>query len=251
MRMDSLTPARCAQMLRSASAAVALTGAGISTAAGIPDFRGPEGIYATRRYDPERVFDIEHFRRDPREFYRFTHDLMRLVDELRPSYTHRALATLEAEGMLRAVITQNIDPLHRLAGSRTVVAVHGDYAASRCLDCEETYDYDGWLARLRVAEVPRCDCGGVLKPAVVFFGEAVRQMPRAEEYARACDLMLVLGSSLAVYPVALLPQIVSATVVVVNRGEVALPPAPGRYFVEADLDDYFRAVMNELDLETT
>ncbi len=235
-------------MIRRSECTVALTGAGLSTAAGIPDFRGPEGIYASGRYDADKVFDIDHFRRDPREFYRFTKDLAEQVRTIEPTLTHRVLARMEHHGLLEAVITQNIDPLHRQAGSRRVLSVHGDYATSHCLDCRREYSFQELLERLDQHEVPRCSCqaGGVLKPDVVFFGEQVKGLDEAFQWAQTAELMLVLGSSLAVYPVAMLPSLVRGTVVAVNRGPVSLTGPAEKHVVGEDLDGFFAELQREL-----
>jgi NAD-dependent deacetylase len=242
MQSQTATPEQLARWIGQSRSTVAFTGAGISTAAGIPDFRGAGGLYSSGKYDPERVFDIEYFRRDPREFYRFSRELVEILKRLRPIFTHEWLARLEKAGRLAGVITQNIDPLHQLAGSARVICVHGNYSTSRCLACGRTYGYDALLDRMAQVEVPRCDCGGVMKPDVVFFGENVQGMEEAMELARSCELMLVLGSSLVVYPAALVPQMATGAVVVVNLGEVALEPAPNRYFVEQGLDEFFKEV---------
>jgi NAD-dependent deacetylase len=256
MPAHSLAPAELAALLRQARSAAALTGAGISTGAGIPDFRGPKGLYVTRRYDPDRVFDIDAFRADPRPFYEFTRDFMDLRRTIRPTLAHRALARLEEAGRLRGVVTQNIDALHGEAGSRSVVEVHGSYGAAACTACgraEEGASSAQWWAEA-VRRGPRAPvvlcarCGGVVKPEVVFFGEGVRGFERAEELARSADLFLVLGSSLAVHPAATLPFLVPGEVVVVNQGPVALPPGPHRHFVDAPLDPYFAEVLRALGL---
>ena len=252
----TLEPAALAALLRQAGAAAALTGAGISTGAGIPDFRGPKGLYVTRRYDPDRVFDIDAFRADPAPFYEFTRDFMDLLANVRPTLAHRALARLEAAGMLKGVVTQNIDALHRRAGSRNVVEVHGSYWTAACTACgraEEGASSARWWAEA-VRSGPRAPvvlcarCGGVVKPNVVFFGEAVQGFDEAEELARRADLFLVMGSSLAVHPAATLPFLSPGKVVVVNQGPVALPPGPDRYFVNAPLDEYFAEVLAALGL---
>ncbi len=244
MREQTLSPDRCADLIRSAERAVALCGAGVSTAAGIPDFRGVDGLYARAGRNAERMFHIDQFLRDPGPFFDFSREMARLVKDIRPTFTHRFLAELEGRGLLQAVITQNVDALHHLAGSKNVVAVHGSYATGRCLACGRAYGYEDLLARLAAEDVPRCDCPdrGVIKPDVVLFGEPVKDLPRAVQLARACDLMLVLGSSLRVAPAAMLPEMTSGTVVVVALGPIGLPPGPGRYFVHEDLDAYFRAV---------
>lgn len=245
--MNAATPESCARMLRDARRTVALTGAGISTAAGIPDFRGPQGLYVTRRYDPDTVFDIGMFHNRPAPFFEFTRDFLAVVDSLEPTFTHGFLARLEGEGRLRAVVTQNIDALHQKAGSRQVLSVHGDYWTSHCLSCGAEFSFDELRERLSTEAVPRCDCGGLIKPDVVFFGEPVRDLERAMAEVAASDLLLVLGSSLTVYPVAWLPEQAGGDVVVVNQGPVGLAPGPDRYFAEAGLDEFFGAVAAALD----
>jgi NAD-dependent deacetylase len=144
------------------------------------------------------------------------------------------------------VVTQNIDALHQKAGSKNVISVHGDYWSSRCLDCARTFDLAFMKNEVREVSVPRCPCGGVIKPDVVFFGEAVRELERAALTVAASDLLLVLGSTLVIYPAAFLPEQAGGIVVVVNRGEVGLAPAPGRYFADADLDEFFAEVSEQL-----
>jgi len=246
---QSLDAAGCAAMIRRCSHLVALTGAGVSTAAGIPDFRGPQGLYVTRRYDPDRVFDISAFRRDPAPFYEFTRDFLSVVDAIEPTVTHRFLAALESTGTLHALITQNIDPLHQRAGSRRVISVHGGYWTSHCLGCGRRFSLDEMRVKVREQPVPRCECRAVIKPDVVFFGETVHGLDAALAAAAASDLMLVLGSSLTVYPAAWLPQSAGGDVVVVNRGPVRLASGPRRFFVDADLDRFFTEVADHLGLD--
>jgi NAD-dependent deacetylase len=239
---NEIDAAGCAEKIRNARRVAALTGAGISTSAGIPDFRGPQGLYVTRRYDPDKVFDVSAFHRDPAPFYEFTRDFLGVVHTLKPTLTHRFLADLEAQGKLTAVITQNIDSLHQKAGSQRVISVHGDYWSSHCLNCRREFDLSFMEHAVRDFEVPRCDCGGVIKPDVVFFGEPVHGFDLASAVVADCDLLLVLGSSLSVYPAAFLPEAAGGEVVVVNSGEVGLAPGPNRFFVDADLDGFFGEV---------
>lgn len=246
---QSLSPSGCAELIRSSRRLVALTGAGISTAAGIPDFRGPEGLYITGRYDAEATFEITGFRRDPAPFFAFTREVIGSLADLRPTFTHRFLARLESEAVLQSVVTQNIDPLHQRAGSRTVIAVHGGYWTSHCQACRSTFSLDDLVEMLDRAEVPRCGCGGVVKPDVVLFGEPVYAMDEAIVAVAEADLLLVLGSSLSVYPAAWLPESASCPIVVVNRGPVELAPAANRYFADAELDPYFIEVARELEIE--
>jgi NAD-dependent deacetylase len=243
---NEIDAAGCAEMIRGARRIVALTGAGISTAAGIPDFRGPHGLYVTRRYDPDRVFDIGAFLRDPAPFFEFTRDFLSVLQTLEATRTHRFLADLEARARLTAVVTQNIDTLHQKAGSKNVISVHGDYWVSRCLACGREYDLDHMQRAVGEVEVPHCGCGGVIKPDVVFFGEPVHGLEQAAAVIGESDLLLVLGSSLTVYPAAFLPEAAGGDVVVVNSGEVGLAPAANRFFADADLDGFFAEVERHL-----
>jgi NAD-dependent protein deacetylase/lipoamidase len=243
-----MTPAQLARILDDSSNTVALTGAGISTAAGIPDFRGPKGIYVTRQYDAEKTFDISCFRDQPEHFYAFTRDLLTIAGKIKPTFTHRLLAKLEERKQLAAVITQNIDPLHQDAGSRQVIAVHGNYHTSTCLACGRKFSYQELLQLLEKMKIPRCQCSqnGLIKPDVVFFGEPVPQMQAAAELVSRCQVLLVLGSSLTVFPVAALPQMAPGQVIIVNKGGVAIPAAENYTIIDSDLDSYFRAVAEQL-----
>jgi len=243
---ETLDPKACADLINRSGRVVALTGAGISTAAGIPDFRGPQGLYVTRRYDPEATFDIAAFRRDPAPFYEFTRDFLGVIHNIEPTFSHHFLADLEVQGKLTTVVTQNIDTLHQKAGSKDVISVHGDYWTSHCLACRKNFELAQMEEMVREVPVPQCPCGGVIKPDIVFFGEAVHDLDHAASAVAASDLLLVLGSSLAVYPAAFLPEHAGGEVVVVNQGEVGLPPGAGRYFVDADLDEYFTEVADHI-----
>jgi NAD-dependent deacetylase len=238
--------AECAERIRVSKRVTALSGAGLSTSAGIPDFRGPNGLYVTRRYDPETVFDIQAFRRDPKPFYDFTRDFLGTVHSLDPTPTHRFLADLENRGKVTAVVTQNIDALHQKAGSQNVVSLHGDYWTSHCLSCNAEFNLEYMEQAVNQEDVPHCPCSGLIKPDVVFFGEPVYALERASALVADSDLHLVLGSSLSVYPAALLPEHAGGCVLVVNQGEVGLPAAANRFFVDEDLDGYFLRVAASL-----
>jgi NAD-dependent deacetylase len=251
----SLKPADCAELISRSRSVTALSGAGISTAAGIPDFRGPRGLYVTRRYDPEKVFDIRWFRRDHGYFYEFAHDFVTMMETVRPTFTHFFLARLEAAGTLSGVITQNIDMLHQSAGSRTVVELHGSYGSATCCGCGRAFDALSnawWVDEMRSSPCPPvvlCPaCKGVLKPDVVFFGEAVKGYDEAEHMIAESDLLLVLGSSLTVTPASLLPLGAGGSTVVVNRGAVTLDPSPLRFFVDDEADAYLREVADFLGM---
>ncbi len=250
-----IDPAECAEFIKTARAATALTGAGISTAAGIPDFRGPNGLYVTRRYDPEKVFDIDWFHREPHYFYEFSRDFIGLMKQTEPTFTHRFLARLERDGHLKGVITQNIDALHSEAGSEKVIELHGSYRSLRCLGCGKRRDgltYEWWDGAMEKSSRPPTvfcpDCHDVLKPEIVFFGEPVHAIGEAQQMVSECDLLLVLGSSLQVTPASLLPHCTTRTTIVVNKGHVTLSPAPHRHFVAADLDIFCREVASCLGM---
>lgn len=253
--MYSLGPDKCAELIKSSKSVVALTGAGISTSAGIPDFRGPQGMYVTRKYDPERVFHIEWFQRDPGYFFEFTKDFASTVRNIKPTFTHNFLASLEKSGSIKGVITQNIDILHQSAGSSNVVELHGSYHSATCQKCKthlDNLDYNWWCEEMDKSQqspVVLCHkCGGYLKPDIVFFGEPVIAYEQAEKLVEACDLLLVLGSSLNVSPASLLPRYSTATTIIVNKGQVALPASPERHFVNEELDAYFIKVAKYLNL---
>jgi NAD-dependent deacetylase len=193
-----------AELIRANQPCVALTGAGVSTESGIPDFRSANGIWA--QYDLMEYATIDAFRLDPNKVWDFYAMRLGVLADAEPNAGHRALAELESTGLLQAVVTQNVDRLHHAAGSRDVVEVHGSIRNAVCLDCGERIGFEELLARL---PTPQCaTCGAVLKPGVVMFGELlpVEAIERATELARRAGLLLVVGSSLEVWPVAGLPQ---------------------------------------------
>ena len=218
-----MTAARLADLIRTHQPCVALTGAGVSTESGIPDFRSPTGIWA--EFDPMEYATLGAFRRDPENVWRFYAPRYSVLTDAEPNSAHRALAELERMGLLRAVITQNIDLLHRRAGSRDVVEVHGSIATSSCPRCGAVYELGDVVRPVDAGGgAPPCTaCGEVLKPDVVFFDELLPEdaIDRAFALAREARLLLVVGSSLEVYPVAALPQETldaGGRVAVVNRG---------------------------------
>jgi NAD-dependent deacetylase len=206
----SADTARLAQLLGESGRAVVLTGAGISVPSGIPDFRTP-GTGLWEKVDPMEVAHIDAFRRDPDRFWSFYAQRFASLVDRRPNPAHEAVAELEGSGLIRAVITQNIDRLHRLAGTRRLIEVHGSIDWSVCLEC------GGRVPLERVIEMvaagggaPECvACVAPLKPDVVLFGELLpeRAMAEAHELAAEADLLLCIGSSLEVFPVAGLPGV--------------------------------------------
>jgi NAD-dependent deacetylase len=211
-----------AALVRKRQPCVVLTGAGISTESGIPDFRSPTGIWA--EYDPMEYATIGAFRRDPVKVWEFYALRFRVLTTAEPNAGHLALAELERRGLVEAVVTQNIDGLHARAGSQDVIEVHGSIRTASCLECGERVPLEDVVAALEHAPAPPCPaCGSILKPDVVMFGELlpVDAIDRATELARRAGLLLVVGSSLEVYPVAGLPEETVAAggaVAIVNRG---------------------------------
>jgi NAD-dependent deacetylase len=232
--MGHLVPALAA-LVREHQPCVALTGAGISTESGIPDFRSPTGIWAS--YDPMECATLDAYRRDPVKVWEFYALRFEMLTRAEPNAGHRALAELERRGLVEAVVTQNIDGLHERAGSRDVVEVHGSIRTASCLECEERVPLDHVVAALEEAPAPACpQCGAILKPDVVMFGELlpVEAIERAIELAQRAGVLLVVGSSLEVHPVAgLLQETVSAggKLAIVNRGST---PFDGRATVRVD-----------------
>ena len=202
--------AHLATLIQEAHSVVALTGAGISVPSGIPDFRTPgTGLWAD--VDPMEVAHIDAWRSDPERFWSFYGERFQTLRDKEPNGAHRALAELERRGSLDAVITQNIDMLHRKAGTADVVEVHGTIESSSCLTCRERWPLDEVRARMAddPAGVPRCDCSCPLKPDVVLFGEYLPEaaLERATQLCAASDVLLCVGSSLEVHPVAQLPGV--------------------------------------------
>jgi len=211
---------RLAELLVERQPCVVLTGAGISTESGIPDFRSPTGIW--RQFDPAEVATIDAFLANPEKVWEFYGARLGLLADVEPNDGHRTLADLEARGLVLAVVTQNVDGLHRKAGTREIVEVHGSLANAVCLE-------DGTRVPADEVElpVPRCPrCGSVLKPGVVMFGEYLPEeaLEKARRLARDAGLLLVVGSSLEVYPIAALPEETLAfggALAIVNRGSTS------------------------------
>ncbi len=205
-----LTKIRCAtDILKGSKRGVVLTGAGISTPSGIPDFRSTNsGLWA--RYDPFKVASLSAFRYDPESFFSWMQNLALDIYKASPNSAHIALAKLEEAGIIHTVITQNIDALHQRAGSKRVLEVHGTMRTSTCVRCYKRVDTETFAEEyLEKGEIPRCSsCGGVLKPDLVLFGEQLPQKTwlAAMEASKKCDVMIVAGSSLEVLPVASLPM---------------------------------------------
>jgi NAD-dependent deacetylase len=203
---DDIT--RAVHLLREARYPIALTGAGVSTRSGIPDFRSP-GTGLWEEANPMEVASIYAFRSRPEAFYAWIRPLVEVLLDARPNPGHTALAELEAQGCLKAIITQNIDALHQEAGSREVLELHGHLREAVCIDCYEIMPTEELLDKfLTTGEIPRCPvCNGVMKPNAVLFGEQlpIKVVNAAMMHIAQADLMLVAGSSLEVMPASHLP----------------------------------------------
>ena len=240
-----MTTAALAELVRTHQPCVVLTGAGVSTESGIPDFRSPDGLWA--EFDPLDYASLASFRRDPVRIWDFYARRFAFLAEAEPNDAHNALARLEALGLVEAVVTQNIDLLHERAGSREVVEVHGSIRRAVCLACGAAEPLSRVLEQLARAPAPLCpSCGSVLKPDVVFFGELLPQaaMARAVELAGRARLLVVVGSSLEVHPVAGLPfetLRAGGALAIVNRG-----PTPLDAHADVRLDGSAGAILREV-----
>ncbi|MEZ4768237.1 MAG: NAD-dependent deacylase [Caldilineales bacterium] len=213
---------KVADLIRAARSVVVLTGAGVSTPSGIPDFRSPfSGLWNT--FDPMEVASIWGFHDNPERFYRWFMPVARAIRTARPNAAHHALAALERAGRLDLLVTQNIDGLHQQAGSAAVVELHGDVRTARCLGCDWQAGSELLWARVERGEVLRCEtCGSLLKPNAILFGEPLpyESLRRAQEAALRCDLMVAIGTSLEVEPASDLPYLArrrGSRVVIINR----------------------------------
>ncbi len=193
-------------------------GAGVSTESGIPDFRSVDGLYSQKYdYPPETILSHSFFMAKPDEFYRFYHDKM-IIDGVKPNRAHTRLAELEREGELKAVITQNIDGLHQLAGSRNVLELHGSTHRNTCMSCRKRYGYE---IVSEAAGVPKCTCGGIIKPDVVLYEEGLdtEVMNEAVRLISKADILIIGGTSLVVYPAAgLVNYYRGDKLVLINKG---------------------------------
>lgn len=199
--MDELIE-KAARIILESKLTIALTGAGISVESGIPDFRSKGGLWD--RFDPEEYATIYAFTKSPEKVWQMLKEMEKTVDNAKPNEAHIGLAELERMGLLQAVLTQNVDNLHQEAGSRDVVEYHGNSRTLTCLRCNKKYDY-----KQKEGEYPpKCECGKILKPDVIFFGEAipVKAMARSSQLASTCQALLIIGTSAVVSPFNILPR---------------------------------------------
>ena len=241
---------RLAELLGRSRRAVALTGAGVSVPSGIPDFRTPEtGLWA--KVDPMQVAHISVFEGDPERFWSYYRPRFQALGGKEPNRAHEALAELERRGLIEGVITQNIDRLHRAAGSENVIEVHGSIETSSCLECGTSFDLDEVEGIFDERGVAVCTgCGGPVKPDVVLFGELLPEeaMAQATELAEGAELMLCVGSSLAVHPVAGLPRLTlegGGAVAIVTKGETPYDRV-AELKLEGEVDEELAALLDRV-----
>ena len=232
---------------------VAFTGAGISTLSGIRDFRGENGLYKDDKIDAAKIFDIEYFEKNPSFFYNAAKNFIYDLDEKNPSIVHNTLAALEKSGRLKAVITQNIDLLHQKAGSERVFELHGSPKYHYCIGCrapESVLSYEEVAAILNRGELPTCRvCKRVMKPGITFFGENLPEqaLKDSQTEAASADVMLILGTTLEVYPAAGIPLITlehGGEIIIVNNMKTQLDRYAVMRFV--DLEEVFTELSNKI-----
>lgn len=213
---------RLRSMLDRAEHAVFFGGAGVSTESGVPDFRSTDGLYRQKwKYPPEEILSRDFFYAETEEFYRFYKEKM-LFPKARPNPAHLALVKLERTGHLQRIVTQNIDGLHQAAGSRNVTELHGSVLRNYCVKCGRFFE--GTDCILRAKGVPRCECGGVIKPDVVLYGEMLKEedIENAVSAVESADLLIIGGTSLTVYPAAAFVQSYRGLLIVLNRTPTAM-----------------------------
>lgn len=205
---------------------VAFTGAGISTFSGIQDFRGKNGMY--KHMDAEKIFSLDYFKQNPTHFYNHAKDLFYDLKKREPGIVHKTLANLEQKGIIKSIITQNIDMLQQKAGSKKVIEIHGSPLIHQCLSCQKEFALELVITMMQTKTVPRCDvCEGLLKPGVTLFGEPlpIEAFQEAFHEAYKADLLFVLGSSLVVQPAASIPLRViqsGGEIIIVNNQNTPL-----------------------------
>lgn len=219
-------------------------GAGVSTESGIPDFRSKDGLY-NQKYskDPEYMLSKNCFYNEPEEFYKFYFDKM-IFKNIEPNDCHKALKKLEELGKLQAIITQNIDGLHQKAGSTNVIELHGNVNQLKCLNCDKEYE----LNSIKHESVPKCNCGGVLKPEVVLYGEQLNNedLNKAIYYINNCDTLIVGGTSLVVYPAAgLLNYFMGYNLILINKEKTPFD-VQANLVIHEPIGKVFKKVMKEL-----
>lgn len=234
-----------AEIISNSHNLIALTGAGISVPSGIPDFRSRGGLW--EKYDPSVYADISTFNASPEKVWEMIFDMMKLIVDAKPNNAHLTLSKLENSGILKAVITQNIDGLHKKSGSRNVIEFHGNIDILECLSCGNSYESAAFNINDKI--IPLCGCGSVLKPSVIFFGEAIpeKALIDSTEYAACADAVIVVGTSHAVYPAASIPAIAmenGAKIIEFNLEETEITYKLSDLFIKGSADITLPALYN-------
>jgi len=244
--MDDLIK-RAAKDLALAKNVVALTGAGISVESGIPPFRGKGGIW--EKFDPMEFAHIDAFMKDPAKVWNvLIKEMKELVDTAKPNYGHLGLARLEELGILNTVITQNVDGLHQKAGSSDVIEFHGNFAWQKCMACDKRVK----TISISMSQIPpRCECGGILRPECIFFGEMIppNHLHRSRQVASQCDIMLVVGTSAIVQPASFMPVISKqsgAKVIEINPEKTPLTGNISDYLIMGKAGPVMKQIIEEL-----
>ena len=225
-----------------------ITGAGISTASGIPDFRGENGIYTKSK---KNVFDFESFKKDPDSFYLFAKNFLMTLKNSEPNSAHLLIKELEDKGKINYVITQNIDGLHRKAGSEKLIEIHGNFNNFTCLGCNERYSLEEVYPEIEKGKTPLCPkCKGILKPDLIFFGEKIdiSLINRIKNIASHSEFCIVFGSSLVVHPISSIPECTlnnNGRLIIINRG-VTPYDEYAFYKFEVDIEDFSSAVLKSI-----
>jgi len=245
--MDELIK-KAAEDLSGAKMVTALTGAGISVESGIPPFRGKGGLW--EKYDPMEVAHIDAFLKNPTKAWNLLFkDMKEVLDKATPSDSHKGLAKLEEFGILKTIITQNVDGLHQMAGNTDVIEFHGNMAWQRCMECDAHFK----TSRVEITEIPpRCDCGGILRPNAVLFGEMIPQeaLWRSRQVATDCDVMLVMGTSAVVQPAALMPVVAKesgAKVIEINAERTPLTGEISDYLILGTAGDVMNGIVAQIE----
>jgi NAD-dependent deacetylase len=230
---------------------VILTGAGISTSCGIPDFRSDKGLYSSKEYkNPDKIFDIDYFFENPSFFYSFYKNFLPFTEKANPSFTHYFLSDLEKRGKINQIITQNIDFLHQKSGSENVYELHGSINKNYCYKCKKEFSLEHIIYNLKFDIVPLCEtCKLPIKPDIVFFGEPIKDYEKSLKQVEKCDLLIIIGSSLSVMPAGYLPYYAKKDIVIINKGyfeSYYIRNKNNLLHFDIDIDQFFKKIETAL-----
>lgn len=235
------------ETVRQSDYSVALTGAGVSTDSGIPDFRSPNGLYSKIS---QETFELDFFLNQPQEYYKVAIDYVHPLADKEPNITHQMLATLQAQNLLNAIITQNIDRLHQKAGATNVIEFHGNVTGFHCIHCGKTFDRVYVDEHIRTYNVPYCQCGSLIRPDIVFFGDMIplESLNAAQLCSGSAKVFIVMGTSLQVHPAAGMASLArryGARLLIINREPTAMDTLAD-WVCHTELTAFSQAVMNAL-----